>query len=139
MTPVALPPSSTPTEGNYDLVGNNLPVFFIRDAMKFHDMVYSLKPAPNTNIQDGNRYWDLFGSSPTWGFRRTTGRGCGFGVHTFKWVNAQGKEYFVKYHWTPKQGVVSLTNEEASQVGDHQHATRDLCEAIDGASTPSGS
>lgn len=136
-------------EGNYDLVGNNLPVFFIRDAMKFPDMVHSLKPAPNTNIQSGQRYWDFFSLTPesthmlTWlfsdlGIPATHRQMSGFGVHTFRWINAQGKAHLVKYQWTPKQGIACLTPEQATELGgrDFNHATRDLYEAIEQGSYP---
>lgn len=136
-------------EGNYDLVGNNLPVFFIRDAMKFPDMIHSLKPAPNTNIQDPNRYWDFFSLSPesthmlTWlfsdlGIPKNYRQMSGFGVHTFKWVNAEGKEFFVRYTWVPKQTVESLLPDEAAKVAsmDFNHATRDLYEAIEAGNYP---
>lgn len=137
------------TEGNYDLVGNNLPVFFIRDALKFPDMVHSLKPAPHTNIQTPNHYWDFMSLSPesthmlTWLF---SDRGTpanyrqmeGFGVHAFKWVNAEGKVVYVKYTWKPLQGVKTLTAEEAQVIGgkDFNHATRDLYEAIERGDYP---
>lgn len=130
-------------EGNYDLVGNNLPVFFIRDAIKFPDMVHSLKPAPDTNIQDPNRYWDFMTLTPesthmlTWlfsdlGTPANYREMEGFGVHAFKWVNAEGKVTYVKYHWKPLQGVRSLSAEEASEIQkrDFNHATKDLFEYI---------
>jgi catalase len=136
-------------EGNYDLVGNDLPVFFIRDTIKFPDMVHALKPAPQTNIQDPERYWDFFTLSPesthmlVWLF---SDRGrpanyrqmAGFGVHTFKWVNDAGKESFVKYHWLPKQGIVCLTDDESHKIGgmDTQFATRDLHHAIEMGNFP---
>lgn len=136
-------------EGNYDLVGNNLPVFFIRDAMKFPDMVHSLKPAPNTNIQDPNRYWDFFTLTPesthmlTWvfsdlGIPQNYRQMFGFGVHTFKWVNAQGKWVFVKYHWIPKQGVACLVGDEIAKVQgmNFNHATDDLYQAIEAGNHP---
>ncbi|MCR2805279.1 catalase [Paenibacillus soyae] len=131
-------------EGNYDLVGNHLPVFFIRDAMKFPDMVHSLKPAPDTNIQDPKRYWDFMTLSPesthmlTWVFSddgtpATYREMDGFGVHAFKWINAAGKQTYVKYTWKSKQGVRNFTAKEASemQAKDFNHATRDLYEAIE--------
>lgn len=136
-------------EGNYDLVGNNLPVFFIRDAMKFPDMVHSLKPDPASNFQNPNRYWDFFSLTPeathmlTWlfsdlGIPANYRQMFGFGVHTFKWVNAAGKEYLVKYHWIPKQGTACLTGDDVAKVAsmDHQHATRDLFAAIEAGNHP---
>ncbi|GGG74003.1 catalase [Paenibacillus radicis (ex Gao et al. 2016)] len=130
-------------EGNLDIVGNHLPVFFIRDAIKFPDMVHSLKPAPDTNIQDPNRYWDFMTLTPesthmmTWlfsddGTPASYREMDGFGVHAFKWINAEDKAIYVKYQWKSKQGVRNFTAEEASakQAQDFNHATRDLYEAI---------
>lgn len=136
-------------EGNYDLVGNHLPVFFIRDAIKFPDMVHSLKPAPDTNIQDPARYWDFMTLSPesthmmTWVFSdngtpANYRQMDGFGVHAFKWVNAEGKVVYVKYHWKSLQGVVNLSADEAREVqgGDFNHATRDLFDNIEKGNFP---
>ncbi|MBU7319287.1 catalase [Paenibacillus oleatilyticus] len=130
-------------EGNYDIVGNHLPVFFIRDALKFPDMVHSLKPAPDTNIQDPARYWDFMTLSPesthmlTWVFSdhgtpANYRQMDGFGVHAFKWVNAEGKVTYVKYHWKSMQGVVNLSADEVREVQgrDFNHATRDLFDQI---------
>ncbi|AWB46370.1 catalase [Paenibacillus sp. CAA11] len=126
-------------EGNYDLVGNHLPVFFIRDAIKFPDMVHSLKPSPETNIQEPARYWDFMTLSPesthmmTWVFSdngtpANYRQMDGFGVHAFKWINAIGDVTYVKYTWKSKQGVVNLTADEVREVQgrDFNHATRDL-------------
>ncbi|WP_337103944.1 catalase [Paenibacillus sp. YIM B09110] len=136
-------------EGNYDIVGNHLPVFFIRDAMKFPDMVHSLKPAPNTNIQDPARYWDFMTLSPesthmlTWlfsddGTPANYREMDGFGVHAFKWVNESGEIVYVKYTWKSRQGVRNFTAEEASavQAQDFNHATRDLYDSIELGSYP---
>ncbi|WP_338780551.1 catalase [Metabacillus sp. FJAT-52054] len=136
-------------EGNYDLVGNHLPVFFIRDAMKFPDMVHSLKPSPETNIQDPDRYWDFMSLTPESTNMMTylfSDHGTpanyrqmeGFGVHTFKWVNAQGNVVYVKYHWKPLQGIKNLTAEEAAEIQktDFNHATRDLFDSIEKGDYP---
>ncbi|MBP1153430.1 MULTISPECIES: catalase [unclassified Paenibacillus] len=136
-------------EGNYDLVGNHLPVFFIRDAIKFPDMVHSLKPAPDKNIQDPARYWDFMTLSPesthmmTWVFSdngtpANYRQMDGFGVHAFKWVNAEGKVVYVKYQWKSLQGVVNLSADEAREVqgGDFNHATRDLFDNIEKGNFP---
>ncbi|WP_442602874.1 catalase [Paenibacillus sp. KN14-4R] len=136
-------------EGNYDIVGNHLPVFFIRDAMKFPDMVHSLKPAPDTNIQDPNRYWDFMTLTPesthmlTWlfsdyGTPANYRQLEGFSVHAFKWINAEGKSVYVKYKWNPLQGVRNLSAEEVSEVqsGDFNHATRDLFNHIKDGNFP---
>ncbi|MFA5809245.1 MAG: catalase [Thermoleophilia bacterium] len=130
-------------EGNYDLVGNNLPVFFIRDALKFPDMVHAFKPAPDTNIPNPNRFWDFLSLSLesthmiTWLFSdRGTVKSYrtmeGFGVHTYKWVNAKGKAVFVKYHWKPVAGVETIDRHEAARLAgeDADIATRDLRETL---------
>ncbi len=130
-------------DGNYDLVGNNLPVFFIRDAIKFPDMVHSFKPAPNTNIPDDNRFWDFISLTPesthmiTWLFSdRGTVKSYrkmeGFGVNTYKWVNSEGKAVYVKYHWKPKAGIETIDRHEAARLAgeDPDVATRDLYETI---------
>lgn len=136
-------------EGNYDLVGNHLPVFFIRDAIKFPDMVHSLKPSPYTNVQEPSRYWDFMTLSPesthmlTWlfsdlGTPASYREMDGFGVHAFKWINREGRVQYVKYHWKSRQGVRTLTSEEAAaiQARDFNHATRDLHEAIERGDYP---
>ncbi len=134
-------------DGNYDLVGNNLPVFFIRDAIKFPDMVHAFKPAPDTNIPTSSsansRFWDFISLSPesthmiTWLFSdRGTVRSFrkmeGFGVNTYKWVNAEGKTVYVKYHWKPKAGIETIDRHEATRLAgeDPDIATRDLYETI---------
>jgi len=130
-------------EGNYDLVGNHLPVFFIRDAIKFPDMVHSLKPAPDTNIQEPARYWDFMTLTPesthmmTWlfsdyGTPASYREMNGFSVHAFKWINSDGKITYVKYKWESKQGVRNFSAVQSSeqQGKDFNHATRDLHTAI---------
>lgn len=130
-------------EGNYDLVGNHIPVFFIRDAIKFPDMVHSLKPAPDTNTQDPDRYWDFMTLTPesthmlTWlfsdyGTPANYRQMEGYSIHAFKWVNAQGDIVYVKYRWVPLQGIRNLTADEAAEIqrNDFNHATRDLFEHI---------
>jgi catalase len=134
-------------EGNYDLVGNNLPVFFIRDSIKFPDMVHAFKPAPDTNIPTSSsansRFWDFISLTPesthmiTWLFSdRGTVKSYrkmeGFGVNTFKWVNAEGKAVYVKYHWKPMAGIETIDRHEATRLAgeDPDIATRDLYETI---------
>jgi catalase len=130
-------------DGNWDLVGNNLKVFFIRDAMKFPDMVHSLKPDPITNRQDGGRVFDFMSNTPEsthmltflfspWGIPANYRQMQGSGVNTYKWVNAAGEAVLVKYHWEPLQGIKNLTQEqaEAVQAKNFNHATQDLYEAI---------
>ena len=134
-------------EGNYDLVGNNLPVFFIRDAIKFPDMVHAFKGAPDSNMPSAssahNRFWDFISLTPesthmiTWLFSdRGTPKNYrmmeGFGVNTYVWVNAKGKAVYIKYHWKPKLGVQNLDRHEATQLAgvDPDHLTRDLYDTI---------
>src|SRR5687768_4618255 len=131
-------------DGNWDLVGNNLGVFFIRDAIKFPDFIHSQKPDPVTfEANVANRAFDFFSQTPEAmhmvmlvfsprGIPATYRHMQGFGVNTYKWVNAAGQTQLVKYHWLPKQGVKSLTAVEASAVqaqslGAH---TKDLYDAI---------
>ncbi|WP_324291375.1 catalase [Corallococcus sp. bb12-1] len=126
-------------EGNWDLVGNNLPIFFIRDAIKFPDMVHSLKPSPITNRQDPNRFFDFFSHQPEsthmltqlysdLGIPANYRQMDGNGVHAFKFVNAKGEVKYVKFNWKSQQGVKGLTVEEATKLGgqDFSHATHDL-------------
>ncbi|HEY9046943.1 MAG TPA: catalase, partial [Ohtaekwangia sp.] len=137
-------------EGNYDLVGNNLPVFFIRDAMKFSDMVHAFKPSPVYNKQDPNRVFDFFSHIPEgthmltrvysdYGIPANYREMNGSGVHAFKWINEKGEVTYVKYTWKSLQGVRNLTAEEASKVQsqDFQHATVDLYENIKKGNYPS--
>lgn len=137
-------------QGNYDLVGNNLPIFFIRDAMKFPDMVHSFKPSPVYNKQDQTRVFDFLSHVPESTHMVTrlyTDLGTpasyremdGSGVHAFRWVNAKGEVTYVKYTWKSLQGVRSLTAEEAAkiQAQDFQHATVDLYDNIKKGNHPS--
>src|SRR5450759_2942738 len=134
-------------EGNYDLVGNNLPVFFISDAVKFPDMVHDFKAAPDSNIPSASSshdsFWDFISLTPEsthmiiWLFSdRGTPKSYrmmeGFGVNTYKWVNAKGKAICVKYHWKPKLGVQTLDRHEATKLAgeDPDYLVRDLRNAI---------
>jgi len=130
-------------QGNYDIVGNNLPVFFIRDAVKFPDMVHSLKPSPITNRQDATRYFDFFSHVPEstnmltrlytdLGIPANFRQMDGSGVHAFKWVNNKGEITYVKYTWKTLQGVKGLNAEAAAgiQAKDFQSATHDLYDNI---------
>lgn len=136
-------------DGNWDLVGNNLAVFFIRDAIKFPDVIHSLKPDPVTFRQEPNRIFDFMSQTPESmhmlvnlfsprGIPANYRHMQGFGVNTYKWVNAQGETRLVKYHWMPKAGVRSMTEDDAAnvQAGDLGHATRDLHEAIERGDYP---
>jgi len=130
-------------EGNYDLVGNNTPVFFIRDPFKFPDMVHTHKRNPQSNLKDPEAFWDFFSRSPESthmvtilfsdrGIPRSFRQMHGFGSHTFKWVNASGQASWVKYHFKTEAGIANLTAEEGAAVvaKDPDHATRDLFEHI---------
>ncbi len=138
-------------EGNWDLVGNDLPIFFIRDAIKFPDMVHSLKPSPITNKQDPNRFFDFFSHVPEsthmltqvysdLGIPANYRQMNGHGVHSFKFVNAKGAYKYVKFNWLSQQGIKCLTTPEevARTVSrDYQHATTDLYETIGAGKFPS--
>lgn len=136
-------------DGNWDLVGNNLKVFFIRDAMKFPDLVHAFKPDPVTNRQDGGRIFDFISNTPEamhmisflfspWGIPASYRQMEGSGVNTYKWVNQAGDGFLVKYHWEPKQGVKNLTQPEAEaiQAKNFNHATQDLYDHIKAGDFP---
>jgi len=137
-------------DGNWDLVGNNLAVFFIRDAIKFPDFIHSQKPDPVTfEASVANRAFDFFSQTPEAlhmvtlvfgprGIPANYRTQQGFGVNTYKWVNAQGETHLVKYHWVPKLGVQSLTAADASviQAQNVGHHTKDLYDAIDAGDYP---
>ncbi|MES2614169.1 MAG: catalase [Bdellovibrionota bacterium] len=127
-------------EGNYDLVGNNLPVFFIRDPFKFPDMVHTHKRNPQSNLKDPNAFWDFFSHSPESthmitmlfsdrGTPKTYRNMNGFGVHTFKFVNAKGEGCWIKWHLKPTVAVESYTAAEAASAPT-DGATQDLFEHI---------
>ncbi|MBF9253439.1 catalase [Pontibacter sp. 172403-2] len=137
-------------DGNWDLVGNNLKIFFIRDAMKFPDLIHSQKPDPVTNIQSGERIFDFFSGTPEathmatfvfspWGIPANYRQMQGSGVNTYKWVNKDGEAVLIKYHWEPlKQGIRNLTQKEAEEIQgkNFNHATQDLYEAIEKGDYP---
>ncbi|MBM7808691.1 catalase [Geodermatophilus bullaregiensis] len=138
-------------DGNWDLVGNNLGVFFIRDAIKFPDFIHSQKPDPVTfERQVANRVFDFASQTPESIHMFTlvfSPRGLpasyrtqqGFGVNTYKWVNAEGETKLVKYHWLPKQGVRSMTAKDAAAVQANELGahTKDLYDAIGRGEFPS--
>jgi len=137
-------------DGNYDLVGNNTPIFFIRDPLKFPDFIHSQKPDPFTNHQEPDNVWDFFSLSPeathmfTWlfgdrGIPASYRHMNGYGSHTFQWVNHEGDRFWVKYHWRCDQGVGFLTAAQAVDLAglnpeSHQN---DLVTAIDTGDLPS--
>lgn len=137
-------------EGNWDLVGNNMPVFFIRDAVKFPDLIHAFKPSPITNQQDPNRIFDFLSHVPesthqlTWLY---SDRGTpasyrqmeGFGIHAFKLVNAAGEVHYVKFNWRSLQGIKTFTDSEAKadSARNHSALTEDLYEHIKAGKFPS--
>jgi catalase len=136
-------------DGNWDLVGNNLKIFFIRDAIKFPDLIHSQKPDPVTNRQSGERIFDFICNTPEalhmttflfspWGIPANYRQMQGSGVNTYKWVNDEGVGVLVKYHWEPKQGIKNLTQAEAEEIQakNFNHATQDLYEAIERGDYP---
>ncbi|WP_454766640.1 catalase [Cupriavidus campinensis] len=130
-------------EGNWDLVGNHTPIFFIRDAIKFPDMVHSLKPSPVTNLQDPNRFFDFFSGVPEsthmltqlysdLGIPASYRMMQGNSVHAYKLINAKGEVHYVKFQWRPRQGEKYLTRAEAEKIQgtDFNNLTADLYAAI---------
>jgi catalase len=137
-------------EGNYDLVGNNTPVFFLRDPLKFPDFIHSQKRDPYTNIQEPDNVWDFFSLSPeathqfTWlfgdrGIPASYRHMDGFSSHTYQWMNSRGELFWVKYHFKTDQGIKCLTSEEAARIAgqDADHHQRDLLRAIERGEYPS--
>jgi catalase len=137
-------------EGNYDMVGNNTPVFFIRDPLKFPDFIHTQKRNPATNLKDPDMFWDFLSLTPeslhqvTILFsNRGTPRGYrtmnGYSSHTFMWYNAQRDYYWVKFHFKTEQGIQNFTGEEAEHMRgeDPDYATRDLSDAIARGDFPS--
>lgn len=135
-------------EGNFDLVGNNMPVFFIQDAVKFPDFVHAVKPEPHNEIPTGgsahDTFWDFVSLVPEsahmviWAMSdraipKSLRTMQGFGVHTFRMINAEGRSSFVKFHWHPKAGTCSLVWDEAQKLAgkDTDYHRRDLWEAIE--------
>ena len=137
-------------EGNYDLVGNNTPVFFIRDPLKFPDFIHTQKRHPATNLKDPDMFWDFLSLTPESihqvtilfsdrGTPRSYRHMNGYSGHTFKWYNDKGEYYWVKIHFKTDQGIQNLTREEADRLAgeDPDHATRDLYQAIERGEYPS--
>ena len=140
-------------EGNWDLVGNNMPVFFIQDAMKFPDLVHAVKPEPHHAMPQAasahDTFWDFVSLMPEsthmlmWamsdrGIPRSYATMQGFGVHTYRMVNAEGDSVFVKFHWNPRDGTHSLTWDEAVKISgaDPDFHRRDLWERIESGAFP---
>jgi catalase len=140
-------------EGNFDIVGNNIPVFFIQDAMKFPDLVHALKPEPHHAMPQAasahDTFWDFVSLMPEstamllWvmsdrALPRSFSMMQGFGVHTFRLINAQGEATFVKFHWTPKAGTHALDWDESVKIAgaDPDYTRRDLWESIEAGVFP---
>src|ERR1700753_2105049 len=140
-------------EGNFDLVGNNMPVFFIQDAIKFPDFVHAVKPEPHNEMPQGgsahDTFWDFVSLVPEsahmvlWtmsdrAIPRSLRTMEGFGIHTFRFVNAKGEGRFVKFHWRPVLGSYSLLWDEAQKLAgkDPDFHRRDLWEAIERGDFP---
>ncbi|MBI1757645.1 MAG: catalase [Actinobacteria bacterium] len=130
-------------DGNYDLVGNNTPIFFIRDPQKFSDFIHSQKRRADNHLHDNNMQWDFWTLSPESAHQVTflmSDRGTpktwrhmnGYGSHTFMWVNAAGEKFWVKYHFKTEQGIQTFTDAEAKAMTaeDRDYHIRDLHTAI---------
>ena len=140
-------------EGNWDLVGNNIPVFFIQDAMKFPDLIHAVKPEPHHAMPQAasahDTFWDFISLMPEsthmmmWAMSdraipRSYRMMQGFGVHSYRLVNDEGESVFVKFHWKPMQGTHSLVWDEAVKIAgaDPDFHRRDLWEAIEAGDYP---
>jgi len=136
-------------EGNYDMTGNNTPVFFIRDPLKFPDFIHTQKRNPATNAPDPDMFWDFLSLTPESlhqvtilfsdrGTPRSYRHMNGYSSHTFKWYNAKGEVYWVQYHFKTLQGVQNLTRQEAARLAGEapDHATVDLYKAIEQGDFP---
>src|SRR6202050_4307781 len=138
-------------EGNYDMVGNNTPVFFVRDPMKFPDFIHSQERMPDSGLRSNNMQWDFWTLSPESAHQVTilmSDRGIprswrhqhGFSSHTYSWINSDGERFWVKYRWRSAQGIENFTDAEAAQmVGeDGDVHRRDLWNAIASGDAPAG-
>ena len=140
-------------QGNYDLVGNNMPVFFIQDTIKFPDLIHAVKPEPHNEIPQAasahDTFWDFISLSPEsmhmimWAMSdRAIPRSLrmmeGFGVHTFRFINEEGKSHFVKFHWKPLLGMHAVVWDEALKINgqDPDYHRRDLHDAIENGAYP---
>ena len=136
-------------QGIYDLVGNDLPVFFIRDSIKFPDVIHSLKPSPDNNLKYPERFWDFISLTPesthmiTWlysdrGTIKDYAHIDGFGVNTYIWVNKNSERFYIKYHWKTMQGIETITRQEAEELSgsDPDIAVRKLYEHIKNGDFP---
>lgn len=137
-------------DGNYDIVGNNTPVFFIRDAIKFPDFIHTQKRNPQTHLKDPNAVWDFWSLSPESlhqvtilmsdrGIPATLRHMNGYGSHTFKWTNEDGDGVWIKYHFKTEQGIKNLANDVAAKIAGENpdYHTEDLFNAIEAGDHPS--
>ncbi len=138
------------TEGNYDLVGNNTPVFFVKDPIKFPDFIRSQKRLPGSGLRDHNMQWDFWTLRPesahqvTWlmgdrGVPKTWRHMNGYGSHTYQWINAAGERFWVKYHFKTNQGIDFLTQEQADLIAGAtpDYHRKDLYDSIENGDFPS--
>lgn len=136
-------------EGNWDLVGNNTPVFFVRDPLKFMDFIHTQKREPHTNLRSQTMWWDFWSLVPESLHQVTilfSDRGIprgfphmnGYGSHTYSFINAKDERFWVKFHWKTMQGIKNFTQEEADKIvgEDPDWATRDLYERIERGDFP---
>jgi catalase len=136
-------------EGNYDLVGNNTPTFFVRDALKFEDFIHSQKRMPDTGLRSNDMQWDFWTLSPETahqvtilmsdrGTPRTLRHMNGYSSHTYSWINAAGERFWVKYHFKTVQGIETFTQAEADAMvsADLDFHRRDLWDAISAGNAP---
>ncbi len=136
--------------GNYDLVGNNTPVFFVRDTIKFQDFIRSQKRRPDSGLRDHDMQWDFWTLSPesahqvAWlmgdrGIPKSYRHMNGYGSHTYLWINGAGARFWIKYHFRTDQGVACLTQQEADELAgsDPDAHRKDLWQAIEGGDHPS--
>ena len=139
-------------DGNYDLVGNNTPIFFIRDTIKFPDLIHTQKRNPDNNLKDPNMFWDFLSLTPEslhqvmrlfsdLGTPKGHRHMDGFGSHTFMWYNEDNNYVWVKYHFLTDQGIENFTGPEAEEMAgkDPDYSTRDLYDAIERGDYPSWS
>ena len=137
-------------DGNFDMVGNNTPVFFVRDPMKFPDFIHSQKRLPDSGLRSPNMQWDFWSLSPESahqvaylmgprGLPKTWRNMNGYSSHTYMWVNEDGEKFWVKYHFLTDQGVENMSNEEAAKLAgeDADVHRRDLFDAIKKGDYPS--
>jgi catalase len=136
-------------EGNWDLVGNNTPIFFIRDPLKFPDFIHTQKRDPQTNLRNATAMWDFWGRTPESlhqvmilmsdrGIPANLRQMHGFGSHTFSFINSKNERFWVKFHFKTQQGIANLTNAEAEEIvgKDREASQRDLFEHIQNGDFP---